>query len=188
MTFEGNVASGYSWNPKSLINELATLDPKDDLLGVQLLCAHHAGPELKDYIDWLVENDGELMIGLDGIDLGFITDYFWLSKYFRPLRFTFGFNHEPRHILVDVGCCTAVQQVFFKHFDEYIGIDYQAHYQRNLHGNARFIQGEFADLVESGEFVITDEMVGVANMSILYDPNRERNATVFNRFKKKAIR
>lgn len=171
----------------TMIAEARTI-PERDALGYRLLTAFDSSPDFAAYVEWLEREDGDLMLGIDRCFLGFIEDYFWLSRYFHPpVRGPRG--TRKRSVVVDVGCCAALQQVFFRGHDAYVGIDLHGGFQRDFHGSATFIKGNFADLVESGEFEVTEEMVGIANMSLLYAcPDQDRNLRAFDRFRRKAIR
>lgn len=106
-----------------------------------------------------------------------IEDYYRLAMYLSQL--------DLRAKIVDVGCGQGLQQVFFKDFAQYIGISTEkSDPQAVLQDNASFLQGDFAQLVTSGEFVIEPDMVGIANASLLYDEDNEKALALFKRFKR----
>jgi hypothetical protein len=115
--------------------------------------------------------------------LGFLYDYFHLSKYVsnhgkwvREHEKTGKGKYVPRIVLspyriVDVGCASGIQQAFFPN---YLGIDYQTDNLPRLHDGASFMKGKFSNLIESGELVIDRERdFGIANMSLLYGGHDE---------------
>lgn len=151
---------------------------------------------LKDYLSQNKELGGhieKLIIGGDfDIDwdfLGFLEDYQSVSEIMSRRIVVQESNWiKPRNfIIVDVGCAAGIQQIFFNNFTQYIGIDrYLGKHSLNFNENSIFIQGEFSGLVESGEFEITDDMVGIASMSLLYS-NNQKAIKIFDKFKRKFI-
>jgi hypothetical protein len=116
---------------------------------------------------------GGLGIGPDF--LGFIEDYFRIAQYVATL--------DLRTVIVDVGCCAGLQQVFFSQFEAYIGIDqHLADSVRPLQPNARFVEGNFGKLVNGGTFVIEPGMFGIANRSLLYQEGNAPSIGAFKQF------
>lgn len=154
--------------------------PKDlpiDMRGLFLL--NHYGPaNMRDAINQVLQEEASCGgMGIGPEFLGFIEDYYRLAQYVSKF--------DVRTVIVDVGCCTGLQQVFFSEFAGYIGIDMQLpESAKPLQANARFIKGEFAQLVKSGEFVIEDNMFGIANMSILYTADPAPALAAFKKFKR----
>jgi hypothetical protein len=150
-------------------------DLHEDLRGMWLL--EHYGPsDMRDFIEETLAHEakvGGMGIGPDW--LGFIDDYYRIAQYASGL--------ELRTVIVDVGCGAGLQQVFFRDFAGYIGIDqWLPDCVKPINSNARFIEGNFAELVSSGKFVIEENMFGIANMSLLYQAGNEASVQAFRRF------
>jgi SAM-dependent methyltransferase len=166
------------------------LDPEenlDPLADFNSLVACAPSPAYVDWIHEVVARDGQdWHIGIDLADLGFIRDY-------RHMAGILDGHRRAGTVVVDVGCSTALQHVFFAKFKGYVGIDFQAEQFKVFTDNAKLVSGDFGDLVESGRFVITEDMVGIANMSLLYSGDPERNERsaralrMFERFRRKII-
>ena len=118
-------------------------------------------------------------LGIEPAFLGFIEDYYHMANLLAG-------HCKANTIIVDVGCAGAFQQVFFRNFPQYIGIDMHCHFCQPLQPNASFVQGVFADLVASSQFTITDNMVGIANMSLNYGGSKA-DPDAFNLFKQRII-
>ena len=156
--------------PRSMPDELHR-----DLRGKWLL-EHYGPPGISDAIQEVLDyeaREGGMAIGPDF--LGFIEDYYRIAQYATTF--------DLRTIIVDVGCCAGLQQVFFRQFAGYIGIDQRLHgCVRPLQPNARFIEGKFGELVKSGAFVIDSTMFGIANRSLLYQSGNEASILAFKKF------
>jgi hypothetical protein len=95
-----------------------------------------------------------------------LEDYYRLAMFLCKL--------DLRSTIVDIGCGCGLQQVFFRDFATYIGIDTSGTEQPVvLQPNARFLNGDFAKLVESGELMVGGDMVAIANGTLLYDEDNE---------------
>jgi hypothetical protein len=158
---------------------------------LELLLNYNNTEQFKAYIDNVLEN-GE-GYDIDYSFMGFLEDYQNIAEIYQK-RIRSGVSLSGVNIptvnfrIVDVGCGSAFQQVFFTKFSEYIGIDLRIpSYLKPQNNNARFVEGRFSSLVESGQFVIEDDMIGIANMSLLYTNNNEKEIEVFNKFKRKII-
>lgn len=155
-------------------------DEDHELHGAGLVMTSGPQPATKNYITRLCRDGYQHGLNVGPEFLGFIKDYHLLSEYLRG-------HARPDTIVVDVGCAGAFQQVFFKDFPGYIGIDYRTELLEALTPNVSFLSGCFGDLVESGQFVATEGMVGIANMSLLYGGG-DKSVEAFNRvFKRKII-
>lgn len=151
---------------------------------------------LKDHLSQNKDLSGHIEKLISGGDfdidwdfLGFLEDYKSVSEIMsRRIVIQESDWIKPRNfIIVDVGCAAGIQQIFFNDFTQYIGIDQRLGKNKlNFNDNSVFIQGEFSQLVESGEFEITDNMVGIASMSLLYSNNQQAIKT-FDNFKRKFI-
>lgn len=143
-------------------------DLHPDLRGRWLL-EYYGPPNMKDAIDEM------LRIDTSNGCLGFVEDYFRIGQFVATL--------DCRTTIVDVGCAAGLQQVFFSHFSAYIGIDQSLDKSvKSLQPNARFIEGNFAKLVEAESFVIEPTMFGIANRSLLYQNDNEASIAAFKRF------
>ena len=87
------------------------------------------------------------------------------------------------YTVVDVGCSTGLQQVFFKDHAGYIGIDDNAP-TKSFYPNVRFIKGVFPKC----EHFYDDKYFGIANMSVLYNGNNGEYKSFDAMFKRKFIR
>ena len=130
-----------------------------------------SNPEkFREHINYIIKNDCDLFqIGIDWSFLGFLEDYWALSKLI------------PAHyIVVDVGCSSGFQHVIFKDYKKYIGIDSHDTQQKAFSDNAEFIIGDFEDVYTRLAEYPKDKLFGIANMSILY---RKDNGRVLSLFK-----
>lgn len=108
--------------------------------------------------------------------LGFMEDYMHLVELI-PEKF----------IVVDVGCAYGFQHIMFKNHKGYIGIDAGGINcnPKAFTKNAKFIKGKFRDVVSQGKIIITDQMFGVDNMSLLYSSDNRLDIYLFNKFFKR---
>jgi len=145
----------------------------------ELPASHGLGQEAR---IWLLKQYGPTTSGImqqhmaNGVD-GDIEDYYRLAMYLSRL--------DLRSVIVDVGCGAGMQQVFFKDFAGYVGIDTsKSRTPPVLQSNASFLSGDFVELVESGKFTIESHMVGIANASLLYEDDNEEALALFKQFKR----
>lgn len=149
--------------------------------------------DFSDHISWLIENDQ--WFGIDGYFMGFIEDYWDLSRILRRHTIHSKESNNIRirgrnFIVYDIGCATALQHVFFGWAHEYIAIDSGRFPEpKFFNNNCRFIKGRFKDLIESGELTIDPDKenlasFGIANMSLLYQfpriPGQIHDLNLFN--------
>ena len=137
-------------------------------------------PATAEYIEKMFRHAGERHLDIGPEFLGFMDDYYHLAQYLRA-------RARKHTVIVDVGCAGAFQQVFFQDFPGYIGIDLDLRFVELLSPTASFIEGDFGELVESGKFVANENMIGIANMSLLYGGGA-KSVEAFNRvFRQKII-
>ncbi len=144
--------------------------------------------ELKSYIDDLLLNGN---MDIDDTFLGFLEDYKAYADIIIP-RILDGyppFLQKRNFTIIDVGCAVGIQHVFFEKCERYIGIDtYISPFVKGTTDNATFIKGKFSSLVSSGQLVIPDNAIGIANMSLLYSNNKDGDIELFkNSFKRMFI-
>jgi hypothetical protein len=155
-------------------------DEHDEYHGIRLVRAAGPQPATDNYIRRLCKENPEYGLNVAPEFLGFMNDYYHIAQYLEG-------HARPQTVIVDVGCAGAFQQVFFRRFPGYIGIDYRTEFLEALCPNVSFFSGSFDELIESGRFVTTEDMVGIANMSLLYGGG-EKSVEAFNRvFKRKII-
>lgn len=126
----------------------------------------------KKHIQYLIDHDGEFCIGLDFNNLGFMQDYYHLSKII-----------PYDSVIVDVGCSIGLQHVLFKDYKKYIGIDIHNTHQKAFTPNAEFIINEFTQALEMLDQYDPKELFGIANMSLAYWPGKDNE--ILNAFKAK---
>jgi hypothetical protein len=109
-----------------------------------------------------------------------LEDYYRLAMYLC--------RTDLRTTIVDIGCGRGLQQVFFQDFANYIGIETTGVEQPLvLQPNAKFLQGGFAKLVSKGKFLVRDDMLAIANGTLLYDDGNESALTCIRRFRRMVL-
>lgn len=134
-----------------------------------------------DHIKYVLKHDGDKFhLGIEYPWLGFMEDYQAIAKAICK-----------ENIIIDVGCAAGFQQVFFKDFGQYIGINEHSCGEKVLQKNAHFVIGEFKDVIDDVLENIVDhtpmespwrgkrDIFGIANMSILYAPHTKENLIKF---------
>jgi len=132
----------------------------DDFTTDDLIALAPNPKEFKEHIDWLIENDMKFKLGIDLSFVGFIEDYYYLSRII-----------PTEYFIIDVGCCTGVQHILFKNFKGYIGITEHPSGQKSFTNNAKFIEKVFSEAAKDiQDLCLNERTFGIANMSILYAP------------------
>ncbi len=148
--------------------------------GFELLKDQDPGTEFLSWVDELIDIHGEEW-QMDHEFLGFIKDYYHISQLLSGY-------HADKLTIVDVGCGAALQHVFFKDFKRYIAIDHEFAHVKLFTDNAEFINKEFSDLLTYEELIIEPELtIGIANMSLLYNPRLDVIWEFNNFFMRKII-
>ena len=81
------------------------------------------------------------------------------AKTYHAIRELISFPSDT--VIVDCGCCTALQQVFFNDCYKYIGIDIQPSFIK-VSDNAEFIQGDIEDVLSGMVFEEGKRYIGIS--------------------------
>ena len=158
---------------------------------LQLLLDHTPEAQHEALIKWVYSYCNTLGHDTDESFLGFLDDYLDLAHILE--RHTIitpkGLNLKydlsaliSDHVwtVYDIGCASALQHVFFPFATKYIGIDqYSNEGQQFFRSNCEFIKGNFADIYKDLN-INRNTSFGIANMSFLYDRDREGNLAAFD--------
>jgi hypothetical protein len=147
----------------------------------------HIRPEFISYVKDLLHNDQ--WYGLDTEFLGFMEDYVSLRDLLQRHIIENGdYWEEHNFVIYDVGCATALQHVFFGKFKGYVGIDLPGPpIPKFFLPRCSFYSGYLSEVIDQID-IDYENSFGIANMSVLYNRNCERELEIFNKvFKRKFI-
>ena len=87
-----------------------------------------------------------------------MNEYYYFSKLIKD---------PVKTIVVDCGCYTGIQQIFFKNCHLYIGID-KGNYFSPIIQNSQFIQGQIEDILPKLSIDKKYRYVGLSNLCCSY--------------------
>ncbi len=174
------------------------MSTEEDQPDIELLLPYVPEPRRKEFVKHIHElcNRDEHRGDIDPSFLGFMRDYFHYSKLLNRKAdvhdaapfLTYKKTPLPPITIYDVGCCTALQHLFFDPRLHYVGIDRGLKEEpRFFRDNCTFVKGRFLDVVESLK-VDKRYAIGIANMSLLYCQSNQEELDLFDRtFRQKFI-